>query len=214
MGLVAGRDLQDRGLDLDEAPAAEPAADGVGDPAARQQERPAVGMDVAASTRAEGDPARGASPGQDAVEWLAMTAQNQYVARRYPGAATAAAGRRQVWRTPVKVIASSLRKGNIVEIDGRLYVVMTAENIHPGKGTPVTQLDMRRISDGVKVSQRYKTTEQVERAHVEDREYQYLYSDGDGVAFHEHGELRPDRGAGRRGRRSGRLSAARHEGAR
>ena len=33
------------------------------------------------------------------------------------------------------------------------------------------------------MSQRYKTTEQVERAHVEDREYQYLYSDGDGVHF-------------------------------
>jgi elongation factor P len=83
----------------------------------------------------------------------------------------------------VKVIASTLRKGNIVDIDGKLYVVMTAENIHPGKGTPVTQLDMRRISDGVKISQRYKTTEQVERAHVEDREYQYLYSDGDGAHF-------------------------------
>ena len=83
----------------------------------------------------------------------------------------------------MKVIASSLRKGNIVELDDKLYVIMTAENIHPGKGTPVTQLDMRRISDGVKVSQRYKTTEQVERAHVEDREFQYLYSDGDGAHF-------------------------------
>jgi elongation factor P len=83
----------------------------------------------------------------------------------------------------VKVIASSLRKGNIVEMDDKLYVIISAENIHPGKGTPVTQLDMRRISDGVKVSQRYKTTEQVERAHVEDREYQYLYSDGDGAHF-------------------------------
>ena len=83
----------------------------------------------------------------------------------------------------MKVIASSLRKGNIVEIDDRLYVILAAENIHPGKGTPVTQLDMRRISDGVKVSQRYKTTEQVERAHVEDRPYQYLYSDGDGAHF-------------------------------
>jgi elongation factor P len=83
----------------------------------------------------------------------------------------------------VKTIASTLRKGNIVDLEGRLYVVLSAENIHPGKGTPVTQLDMRRISDGVKISQRYKTTEQVERAHVEDREYQYLYEDGDGHHF-------------------------------
>ena len=83
----------------------------------------------------------------------------------------------------VKVIASSLRKGNIVDIDGKLYVVMTAENFHPGKGTPTTQVDMRRISDGVKTSQRYKTTDQVERAHVEDHEFSYLYQDGDGFHF-------------------------------
>ena len=61
----------------------------------------------------------------------------------------------------MRVIASSLRKGNIVDVDGKLYVVLTVESIHPGKGTPVTQIDMRRISDGVKVSQRWKTTEQV-----------------------------------------------------
>jgi elongation factor P len=57
----------------------------------------------------------------------------------------------------VRVIASSLRKGNI--------------------------LDMRRISDGVKTTQRYKTTEQVERAYVEDREHTFLYQDGDGFHF-------------------------------
>ena len=33
----------------------------------------------------------------------------------------------------MKVIASQLRKGNIVDIDGKLYVVLTAENFHPGK---------------------------------------------------------------------------------
>ena len=83
----------------------------------------------------------------------------------------------------MKVIASSLRKGNVVEIDGKLGVVMAAENIHPGKGTPVTQLDVRRIGDGVKVSLRYKTTDQVERAFVEDRKHQYMYQDGDGFHF-------------------------------
>ena len=83
----------------------------------------------------------------------------------------------------MKVIASSLRKGNIVDVESKLYVVLSAENFHPGKGTPTTQVDMRRISDGVKVSQRYKTTEQVERAFVEDREFQFLYQDGDGFHF-------------------------------
>jgi elongation factor P len=83
----------------------------------------------------------------------------------------------------VKVAASSLRKGSVLDIDGRLYVVLSVENIHPGKGTPVTQLDMRRIADGVKVSERYRTTEQVERAFVDDRDYNFLYQDGDGYHF-------------------------------
>ena len=82
-----------------------------------------------------------------------------------------------------KVIASSVRKGNVLDIDGRLYVVLTAQNFHPGKGTPVTQVDMRRISDGVKVSERWKTTEQVDRAVVEDLNFQYLYQDGEGFHF-------------------------------
>jgi len=111
------------------------------------------------------------------------TAQNEYVASRIRRPPAGAGRPLDIRGTHVKVIASSLRKGNIVDVDDKLYVIISVENIHPGKGTPVTQLDMRRISDGVKVSQRYKTTEQVERAHVEDRPYQYLYSDGDGAHF-------------------------------
>jgi elongation factor P len=67
----------------------------------------------------------------------------------------------------VKVIASQVRKGNVLEVDGQLYVVLSAENFHPGKGTPTTQIDMRRISDGV----------------IEDTDYQYLFQDGDHFTF-------------------------------
>ncbi len=84
----------------------------------------------------------------------------------------------------MKVIASSIRKGNIIEReDGQLYVVLTAESFHPGKGTPTTQIDMRRISDGVKTTDRYKTTEQVERAYVEDHDFSFLYQDAEGWHF-------------------------------
>ena len=82
-----------------------------------------------------------------------------------------------------KVAASSLRKGFVVDMDGKLYVVLNVENIHPGKGTPVTQLNMRRISDGVKVSERYRTTEQVEKAFVDQRNHTFLYQDGEGFHF-------------------------------
>ena len=83
----------------------------------------------------------------------------------------------------MKVIASSIRKGNVIEQDGKLYVVLSAENIHPGKGTPVSQIEMRRISDGVKISERYKTTDQVEKATIEDTNFNFLYEDADGFHF-------------------------------
>ena len=85
----------------------------------------------------------------------------------------------------VSVIASSVRKGNVVEKDGKLYVVIRAENIHPGKGTPVTHLEMRRISDGVKMQERYKTTDSVEKAFIDESQYNYLYKDGDHFVFME-----------------------------
>ncbi len=82
-----------------------------------------------------------------------------------------------------KVIASSIRKGNVLEIDGKLCVVLKAENIHPGKGTPVTHLEMRRINDGVKVAERYRTTEQVEKAFMEERTLNYIYEDEAAFVF-------------------------------
>ncbi|MFN0219209.1 MAG: elongation factor P [Hyphomicrobium sp.] len=83
----------------------------------------------------------------------------------------------------MKVIASSIRKGNVLDLDGKLAVVMSAENIHPGKGTPVTHLEMRRIADGVKLVERYRTTDQVERAYLDEKDYNYLYEDDMGYNF-------------------------------
>lgn len=83
----------------------------------------------------------------------------------------------------MKVNAQNLRRGNVVELENRLYVVLSAESFHPGKGTPTTQVDMRRIGDGVKVSERWKTTDQVERVILDERPFTYLYEDAEGFTF-------------------------------
>ena len=80
----------------------------------------------------------------------------------------------------VKVIASDVRKGNVLELeDGKLYVVMSHETFRPGKGTPTTTIVMRRIVDGVKTTETYKTTDGLEKAFVEEVKHTYLYEDGD-----------------------------------
>lgn len=60
---------------------------------------------------------------------------------------------------------------------------MNSQNIHPGKGTPVTQVEMRRIVDGIKITERYKTTDSVEKAFVEEIKFNYLYEDGETFVF-------------------------------
>jgi elongation factor P len=85
----------------------------------------------------------------------------------------------------VKIIASEVRKGNVLDIDGALCTVMKAESIRPGKGTPTTHIDMRRISDGVKIVKSYRTTETVERAFLDEKTYQFLYEDDMGFHFME-----------------------------
>lgn len=80
----------------------------------------------------------------------------------------------------VKVIASDVRKGNVLELeDGKLYVVLSFESFRPGKGTPTTTIVMRRIVDGVKTTETYKTTDALEKAFVEEVKHTYLYEDGD-----------------------------------
>ncbi|MEZ5936610.1 MAG: elongation factor P [Hyphomonadaceae bacterium] len=84
----------------------------------------------------------------------------------------------------VKVIASNVRKGNVIEhTDGKLYTVLKAENFRPGKGTPTTTIEMRRISDGVKVVETVKTTEGLEKAFVEEVKHTYLYKDEQNYIF-------------------------------
>ena len=83
----------------------------------------------------------------------------------------------------VKVIASEIRKGNVLDMEGALCTVLKAESIRPGKGTPTTHIDMRRISDGVKIVKSYRTTESVERAYLDEKNYNYLYEDDLGFNF-------------------------------
>ena len=85
----------------------------------------------------------------------------------------------------VKVIASDVRKGNVLEHeDGKLYVVLSHETFRPGKGTPTTTIVMRRIVDGVKTTAVFKTTDGLEKAFVEEVKHTFLFDDGDaGLVF-------------------------------
>ncbi len=93
-----------------------------------------------------------------------------------------------------------------------LYVILLAATIHPSKGKLVMQLNMRRILDAVKESERYRTTQQVERTDVVDREHTLLYHDGELNHFMKPKMLRAGGGVAGCNRRRGAFSAGRHGG--
>src|SRR6201984_2692084 len=188
MDLIARGDLQNPGLDLGKLLGLEPGPQGACDRGPVLEKRPGIGVPGGRP------PGRGwVFSGHQRFRLCGgkMLASRDKITMLRPETASFALPdghfvpfRAQIsGKSALRVIASSIRKGNVIEQDGKLYVVLSAENIHPGKGTPVSQIEMRRISDGVKVSERYKTTDQVEKATIEDRNFNYLYQDGDGFHF-------------------------------
>lgn len=77
----------------------------------------------------------------------------------------------------MKVAAITLRKGNVMEHNGKLMVVSDYEIIQPGKGASVIQVVMRDIRTGNKDNVRFRTQETVERLRLDQSKYQYLFND-------------------------------------
>ncbi len=83
----------------------------------------------------------------------------------------------------MKVNAITLRSGNVIEHNGKLYVVVKNEIQQPGKGASVAQVEIRDIINGNKDNIRFRTQETVERVRLEQTDHQFLYFDGDDVVL-------------------------------
>lgn len=83
----------------------------------------------------------------------------------------------------MQVDANTLRKGHVVDYNGKLWVVLKSEIMIPGKGAAVVQVEMRDVRAGVKTNVRFRTQETVERVQLHDYEMQFLYASGDEYTF-------------------------------
>ena len=83
-----------------------------------------------------------------------------------------------------KVLATEVRAGNLIEWDKRVWRVLKSHHVHVGgRGGAFMQVEMKDIESGTNRNERIRTEDKIERAHVEQREMQYLYSDGSGYIF-------------------------------
>lgn len=83
----------------------------------------------------------------------------------------------------MKDSAINLRSGNVIDHEGKLYVVVKNEINQPGKGASVAQVELRDIRSGSKTNVRFRTQEMVERVRLEQTDHQFLYTDDEGCHF-------------------------------
>ena len=83
-----------------------------------------------------------------------------------------------------KVLATEIRAGNLIEWEKRVWRVLKSHHVHVGgRGGAFMQVEMKDIESGTKRNERMRTEDKIERAHVDQRKMQFLYSDASGYVF-------------------------------
>lgn len=83
----------------------------------------------------------------------------------------------------MKIDGSAIRAGMVLEYQNKLYLVVKHEIRTPGNLRAFNQIEMKDVMNGTKQNVRFNSGEMVERVSLEQRDYQYLYADGDNLVF-------------------------------
>lgn len=83
----------------------------------------------------------------------------------------------------MKINGNEIRPGNVIEHKGGLWVAVKTQAVKPGKGGAFAQVELKNLIDGTKLNERFRASETVERARLEQKDFQFLYADGDMLTF-------------------------------
>ena len=77
------------------------------------------------------------------------------------------------------ISAGDFKNGVTVEIDGNIYQILEFQHIKPGKGAAFVRTKLKNIISGGVVEKTFRPTEKFPKAHIDRKDMQYLYRDGD-----------------------------------
>ena len=77
------------------------------------------------------------------------------------------------------ILAGDFRKGITVEIDGQVWSIADFQHVKPGKGAAFVRTRLKNVMTGAVLERTFSPTDKYPTAHIETREMQYLYTDGD-----------------------------------
>ena len=83
----------------------------------------------------------------------------------------------------MKINAVEIRPGNIIEFEGGIWRAVKIQHTQPGKGGAYMQVELKNLRDGRKSNTRFRSAETVERVRLDQKDFQFLFADGDTLTF-------------------------------
>ncbi len=77
----------------------------------------------------------------------------------------------------MKILGNEIKPGMIIEHKNDLWSVLKAHHVKPGKGGAFNQLELKSVKRGTKLNERFRSSDSVERAILEDKKFNFLYED-------------------------------------
>lgn len=83
----------------------------------------------------------------------------------------------------MKISGNEIKPGNVILHNDQLWVAVRCAHVKPGKGGAFAQVELKNIVNGTKLNERFRSAETVERVRLEQKDYQFLYEQGDALVF-------------------------------
>ena len=83
----------------------------------------------------------------------------------------------------MKINAGEIRVGMLLEYKNDLWLVLKTQHVKPGKGGAFAQVEMKSVGKNTKLNERFRSSETVEKAEVDEKKFNFLYIDGDSCHF-------------------------------
>lgn len=83
----------------------------------------------------------------------------------------------------MKLNGNEIRPGNVIQHQNSLWAAVKVQHVKPGKGGAFAQVELKNLIDGRKLNERFRSAETVERVRLEQKDFQYLYEQGDQLVF-------------------------------
>jgi len=83
----------------------------------------------------------------------------------------------------MKINGNEIKPGMVIEHQGGLWAAIKSQAVKPGKGGAFNQVELKNLINGSKLNERFRSSETVERVRLEQKDYQFLYEEGDSLVF-------------------------------